>query len=88
MKDTDQSPMTNDQNQKGDRRQKAGEPEEVRTPQVFAAACPANSEHKATRVYKTHGEVRYCVCDDCGKTWKQTGPRASGPKPAKERPAA
>jgi hypothetical protein len=74
---------------KGARGQKgSGEPEAVRTPQVFAAECPKNPEHKATRVYRTVGAVRYCVCDDCGHTWKQTGPLASPPKPAKERPAA
>jgi hypothetical protein len=58
----------------------AGEVEAVRTPQVFAVACPKNPGHLATRVYKTKGEIRYCVCDDCGHTWKQTGPLASGAK--------
>jgi hypothetical protein len=53
----------------GRRRRRA---EAVRTPQVFAGACPQQREvTKATRVYRTLGEVRYCVCDDCGHTWKQ-----------------
>jgi hypothetical protein len=41
------------------------------------AVCPVNPEHGRTRVYKTAGRVRHCVCDDCGKTWKQTGAKYS-----------
>ncbi len=41
------------------------------------AVCPVNPEHGRTRVYKTAGRTRHCVCDDCGKTWKQTGPKYS-----------
>jgi hypothetical protein len=66
--------------------QKSEEAQAVRTPQVFAGECPNNAAHLATRVYKTLGEVRYCVCDDCGRTWKKEGPRAT-PK-AKERATA
>jgi len=66
----------------------ASEAKAVRTPQVRAGACPKSDAHNATRVYRTIGEVRYCVCDDCGHTWKKSGPPA-GAKPAKERaPAA
>jgi hypothetical protein len=49
---------------------------EVRTPQVFAHVCPHNPAHTRTRVYRTVGVKRYCVCDDCGETWSQFGPRA------------
>lgn len=48
----------------------------VRTPKVFAGPCPRNPAHPQTRVYKTDGRVRRCICDDCGKTWKQIGPEA------------
>lgn len=41
------------------------------------AVCPVNPEHGRTRVYKTAGRTRHCVCDDCGKTWKQTGQKYS-----------
>lgn len=30
-----------------------------------------------TRVYKTQGVVRYCVCDECGNTWSKSGPLAN-----------
>jgi hypothetical protein len=65
----------------------AGDGKPVRTPQVRAGACPKSELHTATRVYKTLGEVRYCVCDDCGHTWKKHGPPAT-PKPAKDRGAS
>lgn len=37
--------------------------------------CPqllvkANREQK-TRVYATRGTIRYCICDNCGNTWKR-----------------
>jgi hypothetical protein len=51
--------------------------EPVRSPQVFAGDCPKSPTHKQTRVYRTVGQTRYCVCDDCGHTWKQIGPAAS-----------
>ncbi len=47
-----------------------------RKKRVFAGACPNKETHANTRVYKTDGLIRYCVCDDCGHTWKQTGPKA------------
>lgn len=50
-----------------------GEIQRVRSPQIFAATCPRNAAHKNTRIYKTDGKVRRCVCDDCGHTWKQIG---------------
>lgn len=46
---------------------------------VYAGPCPRASLHKNTRVYRTDGAVRYCVCDDCGRTWKKTGPVAAEP---------
>ena len=50
---------------------------QTRSPRVFATVCPQNSEHERTRVYKTIAKVRYCVCDECGETWKQVGPQAA-----------
>lgn len=58
------------------RRNQTTSVEPVRRPRVFALACPVNPKHVATRVYRTDGETRYCVCDDCGATWKQIGPAA------------
>lgn len=55
-------------------------PEPVRTPRVFAGPCPQSPHHKSTRVYRTVGVVRYCVCDNCGTTWKQQGPAAGAEK--------
>lgn len=50
-------------------------PQRVASPKIRAAACGAcGSEH--TRVYKTEGRIRRCVCDHCGTTWKLTGPFA------------
>jgi hypothetical protein len=60
----------------------SGNAQPVRTPQVFAGACPVSDSHENTRVYRTAGVTRYCVCDDCGKTWKKSGPPAT---PKKER---
>lgn len=63
---------------------------ETRKAKVFAV-CPTNEAHRGARVYKTGpvqrrkdektGESievsrRYCICDDCGKTWFQDGPPA------------
>lgn len=66
--------------------------EPVRTPQVYAGPCPKegkNHPHPNTRVYKTDGRVRRCKCNDCGHTWKQTGPPAGAdPEPELEVPAA
>ena len=45
----------------------------VRTPKVHAEPCPKSANHTNTKVYKTTGRTRYCRCDDCGHTWKQTG---------------
>ena len=55
---------------------RGGKAEPVRSPVVFAGPCPRSDNHKNTRVYKTDGRIRRCVCDDCGETWKRTGPRA------------
>lgn len=41
------------------------------------AVCPVNPEHTGARVYKTSARTRYCVCDTCGRSWKQTGARYS-----------
>ena len=46
--------------------------ESTKKKKVYAARCPRNGNHKKTRVYRTLTKVRYCVCDDCGHTWKQT----------------
>lgn len=49
--------------------------ERVAKPRAKAQVCPScGGEH--TRIYKTEGRVRRCVCDTCGNTWKQTGPFA------------
>lgn len=42
---------------------------------VKAEACPS-CKSESTRIYKTDGRTRRCVCDHCGGTWKQTGPFA------------
>jgi hypothetical protein len=69
--------MSDEKNQKSE--EPKNQAEEVRTPLVRAGACPRAEHHKNTRVYRTVGETRYCVCDDCGHTWKRTGPRAGTP---------
>ena len=65
------------------RRPKKQEPkpivEETRSPRVTAGRCIRNANHKKTRVYTTKGRTRYCVCDDCGATWKVEGPEATAP---------
>tara|TARA_R110000868_G_scaffold222562_3_gene474425 strand:- start:561 stop:962 length:402 start_codon:yes stop_codon:yes gene_type:complete len=38
------------------------------------AVCPTNPNHTGAKVYKTGGRTRYCRCDTCGRTWKQTAP--------------
>lgn len=48
----------------------------VSSPKVNAGGCPISKRHENTKVYKTVGRTRYCRCDDCGHTWKQTGPFA------------
>lgn len=57
-----------------------GRPEVVKRPRANAGPCPAHPNHTATRVYTTRGVTRYCVCDDCGHTWKVTGERADPDK--------
>lgn len=52
-------------------------PKAARKLRVFAGPCEQVPTHKRTRVYKTLGQVRFCVCDDCGHTWKKTGPEAT-----------
>jgi hypothetical protein len=47
----------------------------VASPKIRAAEC-ASCGSGQTRVYKTEGRVRRCVCDNCGTTWKLTGPFA------------
>lgn len=37
-----------------------------------AGDCPTNAKHANTRIYRTMGSIRFCVCDDCGTTWKAT----------------
>ena len=43
---------------------------------VEAGPCPQSERHKNTRVYRTVSRIRYCVCDDCGATWKRALPPA------------
>jgi hypothetical protein len=48
----------------------------TRSANVLAGSCPKSKAHTAVRVYKTDGRIRYCKCNDCGSTWKMTGPAA------------
>lgn len=41
-----------------------------------AGPCPRSPKHSNTEIYKTVGRVRRCKCNDCGHTWKLTGPFA------------
>jgi hypothetical protein len=45
-------------------------PVERPDPRKKTGPCPRNANHTATRVYKSGEAIRYCVCDDCGTTWK------------------
>lgn len=54
--------------------------EPVKSPRVTAGPCPLADVHTNTRVYNTKGTTRFCVCDDCGHTWKKTGERADADK--------
>lgn len=38
----------------------------------FTPVCPKSVHHK-TRVFRTKGRIRQCVCDDCGWSWQQVG---------------
>ncbi len=42
------------------------------------AVCPKNPSHKGTRIYSTHGRIRYCQCNTCGEQWKMA---ADAPSP-------
>lgn len=44
--------------------------------EITAGPCPKSDNHTSTRIYKTAGRVRYCVCDECGENWKKSGPYA------------
>ena len=57
--------------------QAGGAEKKKRAKKVTAGACPKSARHTNTRVYKTSGRKRYCVCDDCGETWIVVGPEAS-----------
>lgn len=61
---------------KNSEKNSAKETSPTRSPQVRAAECPKNPAHPHTAVYRTRGRTRYCRCDDCGATWKQSGPFA------------
>lgn len=54
--------------------------EAVKSPRVTAGTCEKSERHTNTRVYSTKGSTRFCVCDDCGHTWKKTGERADADK--------
>lgn len=43
---------------------------------VAGDPCPTNPDHRRGRIYKTDRRSRYLVCDDCGTTWKLSGPYA------------
>ena len=48
----------------------------TRSKKVRAAVCPKSENHTNTRVYRTVGKTRFCVCDECGETWKQIADEA------------
>ena len=48
----------------------------VAAPKVLAGPCPRSERHQNTHIYRTAGRSRYCKCNDCGHTWKLTGPYA------------
>jgi hypothetical protein len=41
----------------------------VMCPALLKVATPPREQK--TRVYSERGEVRYCICDNCGHTWKK-----------------
>lgn len=51
------------------------QPQRVSSPKIKAQACESCGSN-STRVYKTEGRIRRCVCDHCGNTWKLSGPFA------------
>jgi hypothetical protein len=51
----------------------------TRPMKVFAGNCPTSPRHINTKVYRTVDKIRYCVCHDCGATWKQSGPASAAP---------
>lgn len=68
--------------EKHDRAAATSEVDDMDKPQrrrraVSAGVCPRVPAHGPGRVYKTNNQVRYCVCDQCGDTWKKAGPPAS-----------
>jgi len=46
------------------------------SPRMAAPCCERIETHTNTRIIKTVGRIRKCVCDDCGHVWKITGPFA------------
>jgi hypothetical protein len=55
---------------------KPGRKEPPKKERIHAGPCDRVPTHKNTRVYNTKGRVRFCVCDDCGATWKKTAAEA------------
>lgn len=45
--------------------------------QRFTPVCPVSPNHTGAKVYRTDLRTRYCKCNDCGHTWKMSGPPAS-----------
>ena len=43
---------------------------------IEAGTC-RECKSSRSRVYKTQGVHRYCVCDECGHTWSKAGPLAN-----------
>jgi hypothetical protein len=56
--------------------------EPTRTKLERTGPCPKTPAHTNTRVYRTVGQTRYCVCDDCGHTFKRIAPAAEIPEEA------
>lgn len=50
-----------------------GKPVRYKPKRASAGPCPKVESHTNTRIYRTDGATRYCVCDDCGTNWKQSG---------------
>jgi hypothetical protein len=51
-------------------------PSDYKPKRARVGNCPMQPRHVNTRIYRTVGSTRYCVCDDCGQTWKFSGPAA------------
>jgi hypothetical protein len=50
-------------------------------PKMKPGPCVRVPTHTNTKIYKTAGRVRYCICHDCGETWRQIEKVESNGKP-------